>query len=62
MGYLCKLADDPHLWCALQIHNTPSEVDAKLGFDHDDWEWVHAEIIDREPPNYHELNPEASLH
>ena len=45
-----------------QIHDTPSEVDAKLGFDHDDWEWVHAEIIDREPPNYCELNPEASLH
>ena len=41
-----------------RIHDTPSEVDDRLGFDQDDW--VHAEIVDREPQNYRELNPEAS--
>lgn len=42
-----------------RIHNAPSELDVKLGFNQDDW--VYAEIVDREPPNYRELNPEASL-
>jgi len=35
-----------------RIHNTPSEVDAKLGFNTDDW--MHTEIIGRELQNYGE--------
>lgn len=41
-----------------RIHNGPSGPDVKLGFNQDDW--VYGEIVDREPQNYRELNPEAS--
>jgi len=42
-----------------RIHNAPSEVDVKLGFNADDW--VYTEIVEREHQNYREHKlPEAS--
>jgi hypothetical protein len=42
-----------------RIHNSPTGVDVKLGYNAD--EWAHTEIIDRELQNFREYDhPEAS--